>query len=38
MSSLEDPRQLIADEHARYLGAELDDDSLMPGLLPYQES
>lgn len=31
MSSLEDPRQLIADEEATYLGAHLDDESLMPG-------
>ncbi len=26
-----DPREVVADEHAPYFGAELDDDSLVPG-------
>jgi uncharacterized protein YbjT (DUF2867 family) len=27
----QDPRQIVADTHARYFGAELDDQSLIPG-------
>jgi uncharacterized protein YbjT (DUF2867 family) len=29
-----DKRQIVADVHARYFGAELDDSSLMPGTIP----
>ncbi|MET0791323.1 MAG: SDR family oxidoreductase [Polyangiaceae bacterium] len=29
-----DPRQVIADVHARYFGAELNDDTLLPGAAP----
>jgi uncharacterized protein YbjT (DUF2867 family) len=31
LNASSDPRQVIADAHARYLGAELDDQSLTPG-------
>jgi uncharacterized protein YbjT (DUF2867 family) len=31
MTAYEDPRRLIADPHAPYFGAELNDDSLLPG-------
>jgi len=31
MTAYEDPRRLIADPHARYFGAELTDQSLLPG-------
>ncbi|HET6993940.1 MAG TPA: SDR family oxidoreductase [Chitinophagaceae bacterium] len=31
LTATEDPRQLIADEHARYFGVELDDNSLVTG-------
>jgi uncharacterized protein YbjT (DUF2867 family) len=31
LSAHDDPRQVTADPHARYFGAELDDDSLTPG-------
>ena len=31
MAAKGDKRQLVADVHARYFGAELDDTSLMPG-------
>ncbi|QEC40674.1 SDR family oxidoreductase [Pseudobacter ginsenosidimutans] len=31
LNATEDPRQLFADEHARYYGAALDDASLTPG-------
>jgi uncharacterized protein YbjT (DUF2867 family) len=34
MDATEDPRQLIGDEHALYLGTELNDDSLLPGENP----
>ena len=27
----QDPRQIVADRHARYYGAELNDQSLIPG-------
>src|SRR6185503_5261166 len=27
----QDPRQIVADTHARYYGAELNDESLIPG-------
>ena len=31
LSANDDPRQVTADVHARYFGAELDDRSLIPG-------
>jgi uncharacterized protein YbjT (DUF2867 family) len=31
LSAHDDPRQVTADVHARYFGAELDDESLIPG-------
>ena len=31
LSAKKDPRQVVADVHARYFGAELDDRSLTPG-------
>lgn len=31
LSAREDPRQVVADTHARYFGAELNDQSLIPG-------
>jgi uncharacterized protein YbjT (DUF2867 family) len=31
LNAHDDPRQVTADPHARYFGAELDDDSLTPG-------
>jgi uncharacterized protein YbjT (DUF2867 family) len=31
LSAREDPRQVVADAHARYFGAELNDQSLIPG-------
>lgn len=31
LDSTEDSRQLVSDDHALYLGAELDDESLVPG-------
>jgi uncharacterized protein YbjT (DUF2867 family) len=31
LAANEDPRQVVADTHARYFGAELDDRSLIPG-------
>jgi uncharacterized protein YbjT (DUF2867 family) len=31
LNATEDPRQLIKDEHALYFGAELNDNSLVPG-------
>ncbi|MGZ4221534.1 MAG: SDR family oxidoreductase [Solirubrobacteraceae bacterium] len=31
LSASDDPRQVVADVHARYFGAELDDRSLTPG-------
>lgn len=31
LSAREDPRQVVADAHARYYGAELNDQSLIPG-------
>lgn len=31
LSAKEDPRQIVADAHARYFGAELNDQSLVPG-------
>ena len=31
LSANNDPRQVMADVHARYFGAELDDQSLTPG-------
>ena len=31
LSANNDPRQVTADAHARYFGAELDDQSLTPG-------
>ena len=31
LSGLEDPRPIVADAHARYFGAELNDQSLIPG-------
>jgi uncharacterized protein YbjT (DUF2867 family) len=31
LSAKDDPRQVTADPHARYFGAELDDESLTPG-------
>jgi uncharacterized protein YbjT (DUF2867 family) len=34
LESTEDPRQLVADEHARYFGSELQHDSLVPGSDP----
>jgi uncharacterized protein YbjT (DUF2867 family) len=34
LSAKQDPRQVIADVHARYFGAELDDQSLTPGADP----
>jgi uncharacterized protein YbjT (DUF2867 family) len=34
MAAKDDKRQLVADVHARYFGAELDDTSLMPGSHP----
>lgn len=34
LDSTEDPRQLVPDEHARYFGAELNDESLVPGEKP----
>ncbi|WP_027526177.1 SDR family oxidoreductase [Bradyrhizobium sp. Ec3.3] len=32
--AMKDPRKVVADIHARYFGAELDDQSLMPGSGP----
>jgi uncharacterized protein YbjT (DUF2867 family) len=34
LSAKRDPREVIADVHARYFGAELDDQSLTPGANP----
>ena len=34
LTNTEDPRQLVMDEHARYFGAELTDESLVPGNNP----
>jgi uncharacterized protein YbjT (DUF2867 family) len=34
LGAMEDARQVIADVHARYYGAELDDQSLTPGASP----
>jgi uncharacterized protein YbjT (DUF2867 family) len=34
LNETEDSRQLITDEHARYFGAELNDESLVPGENP----
>jgi uncharacterized protein YbjT (DUF2867 family) len=34
LDATEDSRQLIADKHARYFGAELDDKSIVPGENP----
>jgi uncharacterized protein YbjT (DUF2867 family) len=31
LSAKQDPRLIVADRHARYFGAELDDRSLIPG-------
>lgn len=31
----QDPRQVVADAHARYYGAEINDQSLVPGLNPH---
>lgn len=31
LTKIQDPRQVIADSHARYFGAELTDQSLVPG-------
>lgn len=31
LTAREDPRQVVADTHARYFGAELNDQSLIPG-------
>ena len=31
LDATEDSRQLVADEHALYFGAELNDESLVPG-------
>jgi uncharacterized protein YbjT (DUF2867 family) len=31
LSARQDPRQIVADAHARYFGAELNDQSLVPG-------
>jgi uncharacterized protein YbjT (DUF2867 family) len=31
LTAYEDPRRIIADPHARYFGAELTDQSLLPG-------
>jgi uncharacterized protein YbjT (DUF2867 family) len=31
LSAREDPRPIVADAHARYFGAELNDQSLIPG-------
>ena len=31
LNETEDPRQLVADEHALYFGTELNDESLVPG-------
>jgi hypothetical protein len=30
----QDPRQVVADAHARYYGAEINDQSLVPGSNP----
>jgi uncharacterized protein YbjT (DUF2867 family) len=35
LSAKKDPRQVIADVHARYFGTELDDQSLTPGKNPH---
>jgi uncharacterized protein YbjT (DUF2867 family) len=34
LSAREDPHQIVADTHARYFGAELNDQSLIPGPTP----
>jgi hypothetical protein len=34
LSAMKDTRQVIADAHARYFGAELNDHSLIPGESP----
>lgn len=34
LNATEDSRQLVADQHARYFGAELNNDSLIPGKNP----
>lgn len=34
LNATEDPRQLVADKRALYFGAELNDDSLVPGKSP----
>ena len=31
LSATEDPREVVADVHARYFGTELNDQSLTPG-------
>ncbi|MDU2923077.1 MAG: NmrA family transcriptional regulator, partial [Bradyrhizobium sp.] len=31
LAAINDPRKVVADIHARYFGAELDDRSLTPG-------
>jgi len=35
LKAVKDPRTVVADVHARYFGAELKDDSLVPGPGPY---
>lgn len=34
LRATKDPRQVVADAHARYFGAELNDQSLTPGESP----
>ena len=34
LAAIKDPRKVVADIHARYFGAELDDRSLTPGDRP----
>lgn len=36
MSIVQDPRELISDAHARYFGAELQDDTLVPAQATWQ--
>jgi len=35
LAATKDPRKVVADIHARYFGAELDDRSLTPGEHPW---
>jgi hypothetical protein len=34
MSIIQDPREVVSDAHARYFGAELQNDTLVPAQAP----